>query len=94
MTQSRISTSGSFRNKERKEKLAKYGRVAANVVISLFIILELVLMFVCILSWISITAFYQTLYISFIVVVISVNLNMVIVYFKLTGSPYKSTEYY
>ena len=49
MTQSRIPTSGSYRNKEKKEKLAKYGRFVANVVISLFLVTELVLMFVCLL---------------------------------------------
>ena len=49
MTQSRIPTSGSYRNKEKKEKLAKYGRIVANVVISLFLVTELILMFVCLL---------------------------------------------
>lgn len=94
MTESRIPTSGSYRNKEKKEKLAKCGRIAANIVISLFLITELVLMFISLLSFISIRAFYETLYISFIVVIISMNLNMTIVYFKLVGSPYKSTEHY
>ena len=49
MTESRIPTSGSYRNKEKKEKLAKYGRIIANVVISLFLVTELVLMFISLL---------------------------------------------
>ena len=75
MTQSRIPTSDSYRNKERKERLAKYGRIIANVVISLFLITELVLMFVSLLQLISTKTFYETLYISFIIVIISMNLN-------------------
>jgi uncharacterized protein (DUF2164 family) len=94
MNHSRIPTSDNYRNRERKEKLAKYGRIAANVIISLFLVTELGLMFICLLSWISVPAFYTTLYASFILVIIIMNLNQAFVYCKLVGSPYKSSKHF
>jgi len=52
MTNSRIPTSESYRDKERREKLAKYGRIAANIVISLFLVSELILMVICLFGFI------------------------------------------
>ena len=75
MTQSRIPTSESYRDRERKDKLAKYGRIAANIVISIFLIIYLVLMVICLFNLISIGIFYATLCSSFVIIIISMNIN-------------------
>ncbi len=90
MTHSRIPSSEGYRKRMKTERLAKYGRITINVLISIFISTELVLMILSLVGAILIPTFYTILYISFIIVLVGVNLNQVLIYCKLVGSPYKN----
>ena len=48
----------------------------------------------CLFAQISIYTFYIEIYSSLIVIILSVNVNQLIVYCKLTGSPYKNKRSY
>ena len=94
MTVSRIESSQNYVGRLKSKYVAECIRITMLTLIYVFVALQLLLMVLCFFELISMKTFFIEIIVFTAVIVLGLNINQLVVYFKLSGLPYKSKQHY
>lgn len=94
MTASRIESSQNYVSRFQSPKLEVCMRITILSLISVFVGLQILLMVFCFFNLISLKAFFIEIIAFTAIIILGLNINQIVLYFKLAGLPYKSRRHY
>lgn len=95
MRKSKIQSSQGMVNKLSKTtRLAHAVRILVMALVTLFVLIQLLLMTLCFFEFVSLRAFLIELVVFMILLVLALNINQMVWYCKQSGQPYKSRNHY
>jgi len=92
---SRIESSQNFIVKfKNSTKVLAFVRIIVLVIIFLFVLVQVLVMFLCYFDLVSLKVFFIEIIVFICALVLGLNINIIVLYFKLAGLPYKTNKHY
>jgi len=91
-TESRISGGQEIRSRLKNKKLAFIMRVLVYTCLSVFIIVQLVMMTLALFGVVSLQMFFKQYWIYTLIIIVVLNAYLVHIHFKLAGRPFKNEK--
>ena len=94
MTMSRISGGEELRSRLKNKKLAVFMRALVFSIMGVFVATQLVMMVLALFDVVSVSLFVSQCWIFTVVIMVFLNVNQIVNYFKMAGRPYKKEKFY
>lgn len=94
MTKSRIAVGSEMRSRERNRKLAVFMRALVFSIMGVFVATQLVMMVLALFDVVSVSLFISQCWIFTLIIMVFLNINQIVNYFRMAGRPYSNEKYY
>jgi len=94
MTMSRISGGEELRSRLKNKKLAIFMRALVFSIMGVFVATQIVMMVLALFDVVSVELFIKQCWVFTVIIMVFLNVNQIVNYFRMAGRPYKKEKFY